>query len=231
MAGATLIPVRGHDDNIRKIGYGYSQGCQTIGLVAVVIAKQYSQTRIRTSMMKKPRDKHSNSEETTLFRDAVGEVRPVANRRRRLAPPAPKPDARFTEADRRAVLDEAISAGADSAEIETGDELVFQRPGVSRKAMRQLRRGKYALQAETDLHGMTVDQARAELHAFIRDCHARRLTCVRVVHGKGLGSGPRGPVLKSGVNRWLSRWQEVAAFCSARPADGGTGAVYVLLTR
>lgn len=182
-------------------------------------------------MMKKPQDKHSNSEETTLFRDTVGDVRPVANRRRRLTPPSPKPHARFTEADRRAVLDESIAAPADLAEFETGEELVFQRPGVSRKAMRQLRRGKYALQAETDLHGMTADEARAELRAFIKDCHARGLTCVRVVHGKGLGSGPKGPVLKAGVNRWLSRWQEVAAFCSARPADGGTGAVYVLLTR
>jgi DNA-nicking Smr family endonuclease len=182
-------------------------------------------------MMKKPKDKHSNSEETALFRESVGEVRPVVQRRRRLEPPAPKPNPRFTESDRRAVLDESMSAGPDLAEIETGEELVFQRPGISRKVMRQLRRGKFALQAETDLHGMAADEARVELRAFIRECHAHRMTCVRVVHGKGLGSGPRGPVLKTSVNRWLRQWQEVAAFCTARPADGGTGAIYVLLFR
>lgn len=231
MTRATLIPVRRHDNNVREIGNGYGQRRQTIGLVAVIVAKQYSQSQTRTSIMKKPKDKHSNSDETALFRDTVGTVRPVTNRRQRLQAPAPKPHARFTEADMRAALEESITAGPDPAEIETGDELLFQRPNVSRKVMRQLRRGKYARQAEADLHGLTTTEARDELQAFIRDCHARGLKCVRVVHGKGLGSGPRGPVLKAGVNRWLSRWQEVAAFCSAQPIDGGTGAVYVLLTR
>ena len=182
--------------------------------------------------MKKQKNKakHSNSDETALFRDAVGAVRPVTNRRQRLEPPAPKPRPRFTEADRQAVLTESMAADPDPAEIEIGDELVFQRAGVSRKVIRQLRRGKFALQAEADLHGLTAAEARVELHAFIQDCHARGLKCVRVVHGKGLGSGPKGPVLKVGVNRWLSQWQEVAAFCSALAIDGGTGAVYVLLT-
>ena len=179
--------------------------------------------------MKKAKDKHSNSDETALFRETVGAVRPVTNRRRPLEPPAPKPHPRFTQADRKSVLEESLATGPDLADIETGEELVFQRPMVSRKAMRQLRRGKYARQAEIDLHGLTAAEAQAELHAFIKDCCARGLKCVRVVHGKGLGSGARGPVLKIGVNRWLTRWQEVAAFCSAQQVDGGTGAVYVLL--
>jgi len=182
-------------------------------------------------MMKKNKDKHSNSDEAALFRETVGAVTPVTNRRRVSETPAPKPHARFTQADRKAVLKEPLTAGPDPAEMETGEELVFQRPMVSRRAMRQLRRGKYTIQAEIDLHGLTAAEAEAELHAFIKDCCARRLKCVRVVHGKGLGSGARGPVLKIGVNRWLSRWQEVAAFCSAQRADGGTGAVYVLLRR
>lgn len=181
--------------------------------------------------MKKDKDKHSNSDEMALFRETVGAVRPVTNRRRTPEPPAPKPHARFTHADRQAVMEESLAESPDSAALETGDELIFQRPMVSRKAMRQLRRGKYALQAEIDLHGLTAAEARAELHGFIKDCFARGLKCVRVVHGKGLGSGVRGPVLKIGVNNWLSQWQEVAAFCSAQRVDGGTGALYVLLRR
>ena len=182
-------------------------------------------------MMKKDKDKHSNSDEAALFRETVGDVRPVSNRRRPAEAPAPKPHARFTQADNKAVLEESMAIDPDPGAVETGEELVFQRPMVSRKAMRQLRRGKYALQAEIDLHGMTATEAETELQAFMEDCVARGLKCVRVVHGKGLGSGARGPVLKIGVNRWLRRWQEVAAFCSAQRADGGTGALYVLLKR
>jgi DNA-nicking Smr family endonuclease len=177
------------------------------------------------------KDKHSNSDEAALFRETVGDVKPVSNRRKRLQSPAPKPHARFTEADHRAVLEESMAAGPDPGDMETGEELVFQRPNVSRKVMRQLRRGNYARQREIDLHGLTADEAHTELHTFIKGCAASGMRCVRVVHGKGLGSGPRGPVLKAGVNRWLAQWQEVAAFCSAQPADGGTGAVYVLLSK
>jgi DNA-nicking Smr family endonuclease len=115
--------------------------------------------------------------------------------------------------------------------METGEELIFQRPNVGRKVMRQLRRGNYSLQEEIDLHGLTADEAQVELHGFIKQCSIDGIRCVRVVHGKGLGSGPKGPVLKAGVNRWLTQWEEVAAFCSAQPRDGGTGAVYVLLSQ
>ena len=115
----------------------------------------------------------------------------------------------------------------DPSEFESGDELLFQRPQVTRADMRKLRRGQFAIQDEIDLHGMTVREAHAQLRAFIAEASRRRLGCVRVVHGKGLGSGPNGPVLKAGVNRWLTQWDTVAAFCSAQPRDGGTGAIYV----
>jgi len=180
--------------------------------------------------MGRKKDKHSNSDDAALFRDVVGDVNPVTTRRKRLQSPAPKPHARFTAAEHDAVLEESMRAG-DPAEMETGEELVFRRPHVGRKIMRQLRRGNYAIQEEIDLHGLTADEAHAELHDFIKGCSAAGLRCVRVVHGKGLGSGHKGPVLKAGVNRWLIRWQEVIAFCSAQPRDGGTGAVYVLLSR
>ena len=117
----------------------------------------------------------------------------------------------------------------DLAELETGEELLFARPGISRKIMRQLRRGQFAIQDEIDLHGMTLEEARPALQAFLEAAIARHARCVRVVHGKGRGSGPRGPVLKNGVNRWLRRWDSIVAFCSAQPHDGGTGAAYVLI--
>ena len=87
------------------------------------------------------------------------------------------------------------------------------------------------MQAEIDLHGMTTSEAQAALRDFMAECAADGLQCVRVVHGKGRGSGPRGPVLKTNVNRWLRRWAIVLAFCTALPRDGGTGAIYVLLQR
>ncbi len=173
--------------------------------------------------------KHSNSDDTALFRDAIGEVRPVRGGRRVSDAPRPEPHAKFSRADDRAVLEESLRNGPDLVEIETGDELVFHRPHIGRRVLRQLRRGKYSIQDEIDLHGLSGFEAEAALRDFIRQSYAQGLRCVRVVHGKGLGSGPRGPVLKAGVNRWLTRWNEVAAFCSAQPRDGGTGAIYVLI--
>ena len=95
--------------------------------------------------------------------------------------------------------------------------------------MRKLARGRFSVQAEIDLHGMTVAEARPRLNDFIDNCVRQNLLCVRIVHGKGLGSGDRGPVLKNSVNAWLRKWDAVLAFVSARQVDGGTGAVYVLL--
>ena len=95
--------------------------------------------------------------------------------------------------------------------------------------MRRLARGNYAVQAEIDLHGLTVVEAKQHLHQFIADSVLSGHRCVRVVHGKGRGSGERGPVLKPSVNHWLRRWDNVLAFVSTPQVHGGTGAVYVLL--
>lgn len=177
------------------------------------------------------KSKHSNSDDTALFRDTIGDVRPVSGGRRLPEKPQPRPHAKFSRADDRAARDEMLTGGPEPHEMETGEELAFHRPQVTRKILRQLRRGNFSIQEEIDLHGMTLLEARGALHDFIRECHAMRLGCVRVIHGKGLGSGQRGPVLKAGVDGWLRRWDEVAAFCSAQPKDGGTGAAYVLLTK
>jgi DNA-nicking Smr family endonuclease len=140
-----------------------------------------------------------------------------------------RPRASSRRADEARVLADSLAFDAHDLDVESGDELGFRREGIPESVLRRLRRGEYAIRDEIDLHGMTQDEARGALGAFLAESalHGRR--CVRIIHGKGLGSGHRGPVLKSAVNRWLRRHGSVRAFCSARRNDGGTGALYVLL--
>lgn len=176
--------------------------------------------------MKKPAP-----EDIELFRSSVGEVRPVPHDRvmphRR--PPSPRPLCR--ELDEAAVLRDLLSDHFDAADMETGEELVFVRPGLQLRTQRKLRRGQIVVDAELDLHGMTVPLARAAIAQFLGECQRRRVQCARIIHGKGRGSRHRGPVLKQKVGGWLRQRDEVLAYCSARSYDGGTGAIYVLLKR
>jgi len=174
--------------------------------------------------------KNSKTSDTSLFRDMVGEVRPVSAKRLHLAGPKPRARARFTRMDEASVLDESLRVGPELLDVESGEELSYLRAGVGRPVLRKLRQGGYSIQAEMDLHGMTSKQARAALREFMAECLTLDLRCVRIVHGKGLRSGERGPVLKASVNRWLRQWNEVLAFCSAPRRDGGTGAIYVLIS-
>lgn len=142
-----------------------------------------------------------------------------------------RPRATSRREDEARVLADSLAFDAHDLDVESGEELGFRRDGVSESVLRRLRRGEYAVRDELDLHGMTQDEARAALGAFLAEAALHDRRCVRVIHGKGRGSGNRGPVLKSAVNRWLRRHAVVAAFCSARRNDGGTGALYVLLAR
>ncbi|MFO1421614.1 MAG: Smr/MutS family protein [Candidatus Competibacteraceae bacterium] len=166
-----------------------------------------------------------------LFRQTVGPVKPM--RCDRVDPIAthPAPIPRFTLADERQVLADMVSDYFEPAELDTGEELYYRRDGVQQAILRKLRRGQFQVGAALDLHGMTVATARDALAAFLQ--HARRdsLGCVRIIHGKGKRSHHRGPVLKQKINHWLRQRDEVLAFCSARPMDGGTGAIYVLLRK
>ena len=173
-------------------------------------------------MIPKPDDTH-------LFREAVRDVKPLAQEAPAPVARRPVPRARFTRADRLAVLRESLEGSAGDPELASGDELVFAREGVQNGVLRKLRRGQYRVQAEIDLHGLTVKEAKEELRAFLAHSLERRFRCVRVVHGKGLRSGHRGPVLKGAVSSVLRRVGPVLAYVSARQVDGGTGAVYVLL--
>jgi DNA-nicking Smr family endonuclease len=166
------------------------------------------------------------------FRRAVADVRPLTSRSRVPKPGArPRPHARFARAEREEVLRESLVAPLDPAALETGDHLAFKRPAVREEVLRKLKRGQFAVEAEIDLHGLGRHAAHEALREFLNDCVRRGLRCVRVIHGKGLRSGPGGPVLKHVVDHWLRRIENVVAFASARPVDGGPGAVYVLLRK
>lgn len=171
----------------------------------------------------------SGNDDLALFREAMADVRQLRHDRPVLRPAPPGPVARQRLADDQRVLHELLTHEIEPEMLETGEELFHARPGIQRKVLRKLRRGQYGVQRELDLHGFTVALAHTELRDFIADCQRRRIRCVRIIHGKGRRSGNRGPVLKTRVDGWLRRWDDVLAFCSARPDDGGTGAVYVLL--
>jgi DNA-nicking Smr family endonuclease len=168
-------------------------------------------------------------DECELFRDAIRDVKPLPATNRKPAAPKPPAQARFRRADEREVLRESLLPPQDESLLATGEELAFRRPHISEAVLLKLRRGHYVVDAETDLHGLNAAEAKNQLREFLAESLARRMTCVRVIHGKGRRSGPRGPVLKHVVNHWLQRIDAVQAFGSARAVDGGSGAVYVLL--
>ena len=169
--------------------------------------------------------------ERNLFANAVGQVVPL-RRAAHAAPerPRPAPQARQRERDDAAVLVEAISDGFDAESLlDTDDALSFRRRGVGVDVVRKLRRGVWVLQDEIDLHGLRRDEARERLSAFLHEAIRSGKRCVRVVHGKGHGSPGKEPVLKAKVKSWLVQRNEVLAFTYARAADGGHGALIVLL--
>lgn len=166
-----------------------------------------------------------------LFVKAAGSVKPLPEKRKahlKKEPPQPIPVQR--QRDEQAVLREAISDEFDvSTLLETDEHLSFRRPGIGPDVTRKLRQGYWSIQRELDLHGLRSDEAREALGAFIREARKHGIRCVRVVHGKGLGSPGKTPVLKSRVHSWLVQKNEVLAFVQAKPAEGGAGALVVLL--
>lgn len=175
-------------------------------------------------------DPDERAREARLFREAVRGVRPLTAPAPPPRPARGRPRARFTRADRAAVLRESLESPEIDPELIGGEALVFRRPHVQPGVLRKLRRGEYRVQREVDLHGLTVAEAKLALRQFLVSALEQQVRCVRIVHGKGLRSGPRGPVLKAAVSAVLRRSGAVLAFVSARQVDGGTGAVYVLLS-
>ncbi|PUE34244.1 Smr/MutS family protein [Limnohabitans sp. Jir72] len=169
--------------------------------------------------------------ESNLFARAVGVVQRMPDPVRA---PAPKtnvaPVAKQRQKDEEAVLRDALSDEFDASTLlDTDDMLSFRRPGIGRDVTHKLRKGDWAIQREVDLHGLRSEEARVVLAEFIRNAHRQGLRCLRVVHGKGLGSPGKTPVLKSKVHSWLVQKNQVMAFVQAKPAEGGAGALVVLL--
>ena len=166
-----------------------------------------------------------------VFEQLFSNVTPLPAHGRVIHAPArrrPIPEQRLR--DERAALADSLSDHiAWDIGMETGDQLVYLRNGLAQQTLKKLRRGHWVIQAELDLHGQTTSEARESLVHFLNACRRRGARCVRIIHGKGLRSRNREPVLKTKVANWLIQRDEVLAFCQARQVDGGGGAVMVLL--
>lgn len=175
----------------------------------------------------------ANDKERALFLAAVQGAKPLPPTRRPPSvadrkKPAPIPVKRL-EDEAAALAESQLSDFTPESLLESDESLSFTRNGVSKDSVRKMRRGHWVVQAGLDLHGMRVDEARTELTEFLRQCAQREYRCVRIIHGKGLGSANRIPVLKNKVRAWLTQRNDVLAFCSAPAHEGGAGAVLVLL--
>lgn len=173
--------------------------------------------------------------EKELFVRAAGRVIALAPQHRpghkaSVSRAKPAPIAEQQRLDEESVMREALSDEFDvETLLHTDETLSFRRPGMGPDVVRKLRQGSWSIQRQLDLHGFRREDARDALGAFIREANKAGVRCVRVVHGKGLGSPGKMPVLKSRVQSWLIQKQEVLAFVQARPAEGGAGALVVLL--
>lgn len=168
-------------------------------------------------------------DERALFRGAVADAVPMESDKVHYEPLRPPPIPHQHLRDEAAALGESLAPAPLEILLEGGDELSFLRHGLPRTLLRDLRRGRWVLQSELDLHGMSRDEARQALGEFLADSLACGHRCLRIVHGKGLRSPGREPVLKELVRVWLAHRQDVLAYCQSRAADGGGGAVAVLL--
>jgi DNA-nicking Smr family endonuclease len=181
-------------------------------------------------MSKRPTEQQPPDDEA-LLREAMKDVAPLPDPGRVVhrsvrREPAPAQTRRDEEAVLRESLSDEMSV---ELMLESGEELAYLREGIDRQVLRKLRRGHWVVQDHLDLHGLKVDEARALLVAFLNEALKAGRRCVRIVHGKGLRSANRDPVLKKKVAGWLRQRDEVLAYCQALQADGGSGAVLVLL--
>ncbi len=175
-----------------------------------------------------------SEEDCELFRREVGNVRLLHHDKitlRRLPAKPVKSISHQPWLEHRPPARDTLSDDIDVGMLETSDEMLFVRTGIQHGLLRKLRRGQFSTSGQLDLHGLTIPEARQALTGFLHTSQVRGAQCVIIIHGKGYGSQHKQPILKNKVNSWLQQHTEILAFCSAQPADGGTGAVYVLLRR
>jgi len=209
------------------------QSLADLGSMRDVLQRQAREAALQTARAQAALQAQQRQQQAlhTLFARTVGPVHPLPHHgKAELDLPRPAPHPRMREADEAAALAESLS---DDVNLEslllTDDGLSFRRPGIGPDVVAKLRRGHWALQGQIDLHGCNRDEARGMLADYIHACHRRGMRCLRVVHGKGLGSPGRQPVLKARVQRWLAQRAEVIAFAQASGPQGGAGALVVLL--
>lgn len=197
------------------------------------IQQRLAHERERLAAQEAARQEHLRrvQAEANLFTRAAGVVQPLASAPRVvLARALPLPVPVQLQLDEQRVLHEALSDEFDTSTLlDVDDAMSFRRPGVGTDVTRKLRRGDWSIQREIDLHGLRRDDAREALASFVREAHRQGIRCLRVVHGKGLGSPGKTPVLKGKVQGWLVQKNEVMAFVQARASEGGAGALVVLL--
>ena len=190
--------------------------------------------RERAEAARLARRHRDQQREAELFRAEMADagVQPLPEPDRLAPQPADiVPLPRQREIDEAAALAESLSDEIDiSRYLDVDESLSYHRPEVGSDVPRRLRRGDWTVVDQLDLHGLRVDEAREALVGFLGECRRRERRCVRIIHGKGLGSANREPVLRGKVPRWLAQRREVIAFCQARPNDGGSGALIVLLS-
>jgi DNA-nicking Smr family endonuclease len=167
-------------------------------------------------------------EDATLFRESIGEVQRIEIEAPAPTKPPPAPAARMRARDEADALKESRFLPASAAAFALGEPLSFRREALDPRVLKRLAAGEIAVQDEVDLHHLPESEAEKLLKAFLSDARRERHHCVRVIHGKGLRS-ESGPVLKAMVDGVLRHRGDVLAFASAPPAQGGTGAVLVLL--
>lgn len=195
------------------------------------LAQQRAQEHARQQQLRE--QQRQAQAQRNMFANAVGPVQPLKGAhhlRYQPQPSAPQPRPLQHELDKARVLHEAMSDEFDvSTLLDVDDQLSFRRSGIGLDVTHKLRAGHWSIQRQLDLHGLRRDEAREALGQFIRLAQRTGLRCVRIIHGKGLGSPGKTPILKGRVQAWLVQKKEVLAFVQARPADGGAGALVVLL--
>lgn len=186
--------------------------------------------------MSQHKDNKGDSEldDNLTFSELLDNVKPLHSDHQNRADtvtrkPKPTPIPKETLKDEQRVLKESLEVSLEVEDLQPGDVLSFYRSGIQKTVFKKLKKGQYNIGAELDLHGHTRPEAQVALAKFIQHSREDNIRCVRIIHGKGFRSNNEGPKLKPMVNKWLQQRNEILAFCSARPVDGGTGAVYVLL--
>ncbi len=192
--------------------------------------ERLAQERVKREAVKLAAEKKKKMERE-VFATAVGRVQPLVSLpKAQLVVDFPAPIPFQRQLDERAVLREALSDAWDTSSLlDTDEALSFRRPGIGIDVVRKLRKGDWSVQAQLDLHNLRTEEARDALGRFVRECYKSGLRCVRVIHGKGLGSLGKVSVLRPKVQSWLIQKNQVLAFVQATPVQGGAGATVVLL--